>query len=154
MGLNILFWNCQGIRPKRKGLELYLKENLIDIMNRSLTKINFQITGYDPVRNDRSTGQKGGVAFLVKHGLVINKERRNSDFSIIKENEALAINHELSNNQNLTLPTIYCPNGNPNFSLFKSITSLIMSCLLEISTRNWNLSAAPRKTLLAYAQKY
>ena len=55
-------------------------------------KLNFRITGYDTIRNDRSTGQRGGVAFLVKHGLVINKEYRNSDFNIITENEALAIN--------------------------------------------------------------
>ena len=50
--------------------------------------------------------------------------KRDSDFNIITENEALAINLELSNNQNLTLATIYCPNGNPNFSLFQSINNL------------------------------
>ena len=94
-------------------------------MKHSLTKkLNFRITGYDTIRNDRSTGQKGGVAFLVKHGLVINREYRNSDFNIITENEALAINLELSNNQNVTLSTIYYPNGNPNFSLFQSINNL------------------------------
>ena len=41
MGLNIMFWNCQGIRPKHKELELYLTENSIDIIalnERSLTK--------------------------------------------------------------------------------------------------------------------
>ena len=27
MGRNIMFWNCNCIRPKRKELELYLKEN-------------------------------------------------------------------------------------------------------------------------------
>ena len=91
-------------------------------MKRSLTKS--KIPGYDTIRNDRSTGQKGGVAFLVKHGLVINKEYRNSDFSIITENEALAINLDLSNNQNVTLVTIYCPNGNPNLSLFQTINNL------------------------------
>ena len=32
MTTNTLFWNCQGIRPKRKELELYLKENVIDII--------------------------------------------------------------------------------------------------------------------------
>ena len=73
-------------------------------------KVNFKIQGYDTIRNDRSTGQKGGVAFLVKHGLVVNKEFRNADFNIITDNEALAINLELSCNQNLTLATIYCPN--------------------------------------------
>ena len=36
----------------------------------------------------------------------------------------MAINLELSNNQNLTLATIYCPNGNPNFSLLQSINNL------------------------------
>ena len=127
MGLKILFWNCQGIRSERKELELYVKENEIDIIALNQTflnkKLNCHISGYDTVRNDRSTGQRGGVAFLVKHGLVINKEYRNSDFSIITSNEALTINLGLSN-QNVTLATIYCPNGNPNLSLFHTINNL------------------------------
>ena len=73
MGLNILFWNCQGIRPKRKELKLYIKENEFDIVALNETflnkKLTFKIPGYDTIRNDRSTGQKGGVSFLVKHGL-------------------------------------------------------------------------------------
>ena len=104
MGLNIMFWNCQGIRKKRKELELYLKENHFDIIALNETfltkKINFKIQGYDRIRNDRSTGDKGGVAFLVKHGLVVNKEYRNTDFNIIADNEALVIDIDLSNNQN------------------------------------------------------
>ena len=32
IGTNIMFWNCQGVRPKRKELELYLKENNFDIV--------------------------------------------------------------------------------------------------------------------------
>ena len=128
MGLNIPFWNCQGVRSKRKELELYLTENSIDIIALNETfltkKVNFKLPGYDTIRNDRSTGQKGGVAFLVKHGLVVNKEFRNADFNIITDNEALAINLELSCNQNLTLATIYCPNGKPNLSLFQTICNL------------------------------
>ena len=128
MSLNILFWNCQGIRPKRKELELYIKENEFDIVALNETflnkKLTFKIPCHHTIRNDRSTGQKGGVSFLVKHGLVINKEYRNSDFSIITENEALVINLDLSNNQNVTLATIYCPNGNPNLSLFQTINNL------------------------------
>ena len=111
MRTNILFWNCQGIRPKRNRLELYLKENVIDVIALNETFLsknhNFRVAGYDTIRNDRSTGQKEGVAILVKHGLVVNKEYRNSDFSIITDNEALAIDLELSNNQNITLVTIY-----------------------------------------------
>ena len=128
MGLNITFWNCQGIRSKRKELELYLNENSIDIIAFNETflnkKVNFKIQGYDTIRNDRSSGSGGGVAFLVKHGLVVNKEFRNADFNIITDNEALAINLELSDNQNLTLATIYCPNGKPNLSLFQTICNL------------------------------
>ena len=37
-------------------------------------KTNFKIHGYDTIKNDRSTGVRGGVAFLVKHGLADNKE--------------------------------------------------------------------------------
>ena len=129
MGTNILFWNCQGIRPKRKELELYLKESLIDVIALNETflskKHNFKIPGYDTIRNDRSIGQGGGgVAFLLKNGLVVNKEYRNDDFNIITDNEALAIELEISNNQNFPLATIYPPNGNPNLSLFQSINNL------------------------------
>ena len=87
-------------------------------------KYNFKIPGYDTIRNNCSTGQGGGVAFLVKNGPVVNKKYGNDDFNIITDNEALAIELELSNNQNFTLATIYCPNGNPNLSLFQSIYNL------------------------------
>ena len=121
-----MFWNCQGVRSKHKELELYLKENNFDIVALNETfltkKIDFKIQGYDTIKNDRSTGARGGVAFLVKHGLVINKAYRNADFYIITHN----INHniDLSNNQNLILTTIYCPNGNPNLRLFETISNL------------------------------
>ena len=95
-----MFWNCQGTRPKRKELELYLKEIVIDVIALNETKKhNFKIPGYDIIRNDRSTGQRGGVAFLVRNGLVVNIEYRNDDFNIIIDNKALAIELELSNNQ-------------------------------------------------------
>ena len=133
MGTNIMFWNCQGVRSKRNELELYLKENNFDIVALNGTfltkKIDIKIEGYDTIKNDRSTGVRGGVAFLVKHGLVINKEYRNTDIiyhnhNIITDNEALVIDIDLSNNQNLILATIYCPNGNPNLRLFETINNL------------------------------
>ena len=108
MGLNTMFWNYQGVRSKRKELELYLKENNFDIVALNETfltkKIDFKIQG--------------------KHGLIINKEYRNADFNIITDNEALVIDIDLSNNQNLILATIYCPNGNPNLGLFETINNL------------------------------
>ena len=65
MGTNIMFWNCQRIRRKRKELELYLKENNFDIVALNETfltkKIDFKIQGYDTIKNDHSTGARGGV---------------------------------------------------------------------------------------------
>ena len=61
---------------------------------------------------------------MVKHGLVIDKEYRNIDFNIITDNDALVIDIDLCNNQNLIVATIYCPNGNPNFRLFETINNL------------------------------
>ena len=128
IGLNTMFWNCQGIRSKRKELELYLKENNFDIVALNETfltkKIDFKVQGYDTIKSDHSTGARGGVAFLVKHGLVINKEYCYADFNIITDNEALVIDLDLSNNQDLILATIYCPNGNPNLRLFETINNL------------------------------
>ena len=159
MSLNIVFWNCQGIRPKCKELELYLKENTIDIIALNETflskKHNSKIPGYDTIQNDCSTRLRGSVAFLVKHGLVINKEYRNEDFNIITENEALAINLQLSHNQNLTLATIYCPNGNPNSSLFQTINNLSDNVMFvgDFNSKLESFRCAP-KHLWSYAQKY
>ena len=98
---------------------------------------------------------RGGVAFLVKHGLVVNKEYRNEDFNIITENEALAINLELSNNQNLTLATIYCPNGNPSSSLFHAIFNLSDNVMFvgDFNSKLESFGCA-KKYLWSYAQNY
>ena len=142
MGTNILFWNCQGIRPKRKELELYLQENIVDVIALNETFLskmqNFRIPGYDTIRNDHSTGQKGGVAILIKHCLVVNEQYKNSDFNIITDIDALAIDLEFSNNQNLTLATMYCPNGNLNLTLVQTINDLSDNVMFvgEISIRN------------------
>ena len=71
--------------------------------------MDFKIQGYDRIKNDRSTGARGAVAFLVKLGQVINKEYHNKDFNIITNNEALVIDIDLSNTQDLILATILLP---------------------------------------------
>ena len=54
MGTNIMFWDCQGVRPKHKELELFLKETNFDIVALNemfLTKkIGFKIQGYDTIK--------------------------------------------------------------------------------------------------------
>ena len=77
IGTNIGFWNCQGLRPKRKELQNYLLENQIDILalnKHTLSQnIKFNLPGYDTYKNDRLVGIKGGVAILVKKGLIVNQ---------------------------------------------------------------------------------
>ena len=128
IGMNIVFWNCQGLRPKRKELQNYLLENQIDILGLNETflkpKFKFHFPGYDIYKNDRLVGTKGGVAILVKIGIIVNQEWKNEHFNIITENEALAIEIELQNGDKVILATIYCPNGNPSLRLFRMINAL------------------------------
>ena len=154
-----MFWNCQGVRPKREELELYLKENNFDIVTLNetflTTKVDFKIQGNHIVKNDRSAGARGGVAFLVKHGLVINKVYRDIDFNIITDSEALVIDIDLTNNQNLILATIYCPIGNPNLRLSETINNLSDN-VMSVGDINSKLEAfsCAKKNSWSSAQKY
>ena len=126
--MNTVFWNCQGLRPKRKELQNYLLENQIDILALNETflkpKIKFQLPGYNIHKNDRLVGTKRGVAILVKKGIIVNKEWKNEHFNVITDNEALAIEIELQNGDKIILATIYWPNGNPGLRLFRMINAL------------------------------
>ena len=126
--MNIVFWNCQGLRPKRKELQNYLLENQIDILALNETflkpKSKFHLPGYDIYKNDRLVGTKGGVAILVKKGIIVNQEWKNEHFNVITNNEALAIETELQNGDKVILATIYCPNGNTSLKLFRMINAL------------------------------
>ena len=128
--MNIVFWNCQGLRPKRKELQNYSLEYQIDVLALNETflkpKIKFHLLGYDKYKNDRLVGNKGGVAILVKKGIIVNvnQEWRNDHFNVITDNEALAVEIELQNGDKVILATNYCPNGNPSLRLFRTINAL------------------------------
>ena len=124
--MNIVFWNCQGLRPKRKGLQNYLLENQIDILALNETflkpKFKFHLPGYDIYKNDRLVGTKGGVAILVKKGIIIvNQEWKKDYFNVITDNEALAVEIELQNGDKVILATFF---GNPSLRLFRMINAL------------------------------
>ena len=97
--MNKVFWNCQGLRPKWKEVQNYLLENQMDILALNETflkpKIKFHFPGYDMYKNDRLVGTKGGVAILVKKGIIVNQEWKNEHFNVITASEALAIEIEL-----------------------------------------------------------
>ena len=127
--MDIVFWNCQGLRPKRKELQNYLLENQIHIflaLNKTFLepKFKFHLPGYDIYKNDRLVGTQGGVAILVRKGIIVNQEWKNEHFNVITDNEALAVEIELQNEDKVILATIYCPNGNPSLRLFRMINAL------------------------------
>ena len=92
--------------------------------------------------------KKKMLPFLVKNSPVVNKEYRNDDFNIITDNQALAIDLELSNDQNLTLGTIYCQNGNPNLSLFQTINNLFDNVMFvgDFSSKLESFGCAKKNT--------
>ena len=106
IGMNFVFWNCQGLKPTRKELQNYLPENQIDILALNETflkpKFKFHLPDYDIFKNDRLVGTKGGVAILVKKAIVVNQEWKNH-FNVITKNEALAIEIELQNGLGIRL---------------------------------------------------
>ena len=118
----------QGLRPKRKELQNYLLENQIDILVPNETflkpKFKFHLPGFDIYKNDRLVGTKGGVAILEKKSIIVNQEWKNEHFNVITDNEALAIETQLQNEDKFCLATVYCPNGNPSLRLFTTINAL------------------------------
>ena len=74
-------------------------ENQIDILALNKTylkpKHKFYLPGYEIYKNDRLVGIRGGVAILVKNGIIVSQERKNEHFNVITDNEALAIEIEL-----------------------------------------------------------
>ena len=92
----------------------------------------------------------------MKNDPVVNKEYMKDDFNIITGNEALAIELEISNNQNFTLATIYCPNGNPKLSRFQTINNLsdnVMS-VGDFNSKLESFGCTKKKHTWSYAEKY
>ena len=96
-------------------------------------KHNFKNPGYNNIRNDRSSCQTG-VAFLVKNGLVVNKEYWNIGMMITKPWQSIL-------NLRTTKTSLWQPFTAQmeilTFHFFKlSRTYLIVSCLSETPIRN------------------
>ena len=76
----------------------------------------FHLPGYGIYKNYRLVGIEGGVAILVKKASFSTK---NEHFDVITNNEI-----QLQNRKKVILATIFCPNGNPSFRLFRMINAL------------------------------
>ena len=68
--LNLMHINIRGLRRNIEELIFTLEEKKIDIASINETFLNSKhkvtIPGYKIIRKDRSTGQGGGVALIVK----------------------------------------------------------------------------------------
>ena len=97
--MNIVFWNCQGLRPKLKELQNYLQENQIDTLALNETilnpKFNFDLPAYDIYKNDRLVGTKDRVAILVKKGIIVNQEWKKRTFQFHNVNCIIQLYHQL-----------------------------------------------------------
>ena len=60
----------------------------------------------------------------MKKGIIVHQKWKNEHFSVVTDNEALAVEIELQNRDKVILATIYCPNGNPSSRLFRMINAL------------------------------
>ena len=71
--LRIAQWNAEGVQRKKQELQIYLKDNKIDIMCIQETHLNeahrFTIRGYETFRRDRPSKHKGGVLTLIKNNI-------------------------------------------------------------------------------------
>ena len=60
----------------------------------------------------------------MKKGIIVNQEWKNEHFSVITDNEGLAVEIELQNGDKVILATIYWPKAKPSFRPFKMINAL------------------------------
>ena len=125
--MNIVFWNCQGLRPKWKELQNYLPEKQMDILALNETflkpKFKFHLHSHD-IQKRQTSRHQGWHSHAGEKDIIVNQEWKNKHFNVITDNEALAVKTELQNRDKVILATIYCPSRNPSLRLFRMINAL------------------------------
>ena len=75
--MNIVFLELSRPQTKTAGTTKLFARKSIDILSLNETflkpKIKFHLPGYDTYKNHRLVGTKGGVAILVKKGIIVNQ---------------------------------------------------------------------------------
>ena len=81
--IRVVQWNAEGIQQKKTELQAFLRDEKIDVLCAQETHLNegrrFFIRGYDTFRRDRTSGHKGGVLTLVRHGIPAVETEQSSD---------------------------------------------------------------------------
>ena len=74
--LKIFQWNANGLRNKNEFLDHVYRESydVICIQETILYQnVKYSVKGYEVIRRDREVGAKGGLAILVRKGLVYDQ---------------------------------------------------------------------------------
>ncbi len=109
---HFLFANVRGLRARALDLEIFAKENEVDILCLCETFLQpdsaFTLDGWSIIRKDRDYGNGGGVALLYRNDSCIGI----SQLPICSENpldEILAVSITLQDNWQVILVVVYCP---------------------------------------------
>lgn len=114
--LNLMFWNCQGIRSKIDELAKFLRSTPCDIvcLCETFLKPNHRIffSGYTIVRRDRLNGRLGGLVFLLREGLLFDEFA--CPPTLLIECNGIKVNSE---NQPLIIINAYLPGGSTHLEI-------------------------------------
>lgn len=112
-GLNIMYWNANGIKSKKQELLIFLKEQNIDIalINETHLRGTDKLSLYPFIvyRKDRSDRAGGGVLVAIKSNI---KHSANINSPHNKNLEATGVTIH-TNTHNIQLHAIYSPPGAP-----------------------------------------
>lgn len=109
-GINVMFWNCQGMSGKMNELRELLRIEEIDIVCISETHLTNNITintfpNYHTIRQDRHT-HLGGLVTLVRHGIKFSEI--NKGHTVLLEYIGLLIHNE---DEKIEILNTYLPGG-------------------------------------------
>lgn len=112
--LRIIQWNARNMSHKHSMLSIH--QNLADIFVISETHLSkgddFYLQGFDIIRKDRDIRQGGGVAILIKHGILYEENGKIQDCN--SKLELRAVDILLSSGKKITIVSVYRP---PNSEL-------------------------------------
>lgn len=125
--ITFLHTNIRGIRANKEELLQLIKEQNVTVASINETFLNsntkLQIPGFNILRRERPTGNRGGVALLIKEDVEFSEITFTLTDQELNHNEYVATRLFLNNNTTLLTASIYCPPGTtPSPQLITKLT--------------------------------
>ena len=122
--LSIVHWNANGLIHKKLELEDFIKEHQVDILLITETHLkkyhNIYIPNYTTIRNDRTSGKKGGTAIIINNKLKFTSINYNTTPNL----EITAIKLHIDQDSTLNIIATYKP---PNSELLKEDLEILFN---------------------------